>query len=432
MDTQPQTGKILVIYFHSLGFPMRKTNEQMIFCFEQFSNHLVYFLNLAFPAPENILDVQFDLVIFHDLLLCKRSLPRRFDRIRKHAELLKRVKGHRIATVQDEFTQTDILNDFLVEFEVRHIFSVAPPSEWEKIYPKLDRSKVKFDFCLTGYLDDNEVARIERLEKQGLQRTIDIGYRATPIRHSLGYIGYLKVQITEVFKAACKGGPLTINLSNDPKDSFLGDAWYNFLLSCKYTLGVESGASVLDRDGSVDKRVQDFLQLHPYASFEEVQAACFADLDGKLQLQVVGPRHLEACLTKTCQILTEGDYNGILKPFVHYIPVKKDFSNVTEVLELVSKDELRSQIVENAYRDIVQTGHYSFKAYVTKVLTSSLGESYTWSEISAEERAIYLRNATRESRIQRYVKLRTKAVNAVLKRIPTKTFKAIEGFMKKH
>jgi hypothetical protein len=334
--------------------------------------------------------------------------------------------------VQDEFTQTDILNDFLVDFDVRHIFSVAPPTEWEKIYPKLDRSKVQFDFCLTGYLDDNEIARIEGLQKQGLQRTIDIGYRATPIRHSLGYIGYLKVQITEIFKAACKGLPLSINLSNDPKDSFLGDAWYNFLLSCKYTLGVESGASVLDRDGSVDKRVQDYLQLHPQASFEEVQAACFAELDGQLQLQVVGPRHLEACLTKTCQILTEGDYNGILKPFVHYIPVKKDFSNVSEVLELVTKDDLRSKIIENAYRDIVQTGKYSFKAYVNKVITSSLGESYNWSAISSEERSVYSRNAAREARIQSYVRIRTKIIDAILKRIPAKTFKAIEGFMKKH
>jgi hypothetical protein len=432
VNTQNKTGKILVIYFHSLGFPMRKTNEQMLYCFERFSNHLVYFLNLAFPPPENLLQVHFDLVIFHDLLLCKRSLPRRFDRITKYAQPLKQLKGYRIATVQDEFTQTALLNDFLVEFDIRHIFSVAPPSEWEKIYPKLDHSKVKFDFCLTGYLDDHEITRIQNLEKQAIKRVVDIGYRATPIRHSLGYIGYLKVQITDVFQAACKDLPLNINLSNDPKDTFLGDAWYNFLLSCKYTLGVESGASVLDKDGSVDKRVQDYLQLHPQASFEEVQAACFAELDGQLQLQVVGPRHLEACLTKTCQILTEGDYNGILKPFVHYIPVKKDFSNVAQVLELVAKDELRGKLVENAYRDIVQTGHYSFAAYVKKVLTSSLGESYTWSAVSSEELAIYSRNAKREARVQAYVKTRTKIINAVLKRIPTKTFKILEGFMKKH
>jgi hypothetical protein len=410
---------------------MRKTNEQMLYCFEQFSNHLVYFLNLAFAPPTEILKVDFDLVIFHDLLLCKRSLPRRFERIQKLAQPLKKVRGYRIATVQDEFTQTDLLNDFLVEFEVRHIFSVAPPSEWEKIYPKLDRSKVKFDFCLTGYLDDNEIARIEKLASKGLERKIDIGYRATPIRHSLGYIGYLKVKITEVFKAACQGLPLKIDLSNDPRDTFLGEAWYNFLLSCKYNLGVESGASVLDHDGSIDRRVQQYLASHPTASFEEVQQACLKDVDGKLKLAVVGPRHLEACLTKTCQILTEGDYNGILKPFVHYIPVKKDFSNVSEVIELVRKDELRSQLVENAYRDIVLSGQFSFRSYVSGLLSSSLGDTHAWSTITDEELKIYRMNATREARILRYVRLRTSVISSVMKRVPKNTLKMIENFMKK-
>jgi hypothetical protein len=345
--------------------------------------------------------------------------------------VLKSVRGYRIATVQDEFTQTDILNDFLVDFDVRHIFSVAPPSEWSKIYPKVDRTRVKFSFCLTGYLDDEEIERIEKLDKTGKPRTIDIGYRATPIRHVLGYIGYLKVKITDVFKVATERLSLKVDISNNPKDTFLGDAWYNFLLSCKYTLGVESGASVLDRDGSVDKRVQDYLRRYPQASFEEVQSACFADLDGQLQLRVVGPRHLEACLTRTCQILTEGEYNGILKPWVHYIPIRKDFSNIAEVLALVLKDELRKELADNAYRDIVQSGRYSFKSYVCEVLHSSLGERYQWSEVSAEEMLIYHRNKSREARIQSYVKMRTIIINTVLKYMPKRAFGVVEGFMKK-
>lgn len=429
---EERKGKILVVFFHNLGFPLRKTNEQMIYCFERFSEQVVFFLNLAFPAPAYLLNIKFDLVIFHDLLLCKRSLPRRFDAIKRHAELLKRVSGYRIATVQDEFTQTDILNDFLIDYDVRHIFSVSPPSEWRKIYPKIDRSKVKFEFGLTGYLDDDEVAKIETLREQGTPKTIDIGYRATPIKHSLGYIGYLKVQITEAFREATKNLPLKVDISNDPKDAFLGDAWYRFLLSCKYMLGVESGASVLDSDGSVDKRVQDYLATHPGASFEDVQQACFAKLDGELQLRVVGPRHLEACLTRTCQILTEGDYNGILKPFVHYIPVKKDFSDISAVLEIVMKDDLRESLVENAYQDVVRSGAYSFKSYVRNVLSSSLGEDYEWSPLSPEEKALYRRNLTREARIWRYIKLRTTIVHTILRRTPTRMVKALESFMKKH
>jgi hypothetical protein len=404
----------------------------MLYCFEKFSDHLVYFLNLAFRPPSYIFEVDFDLVIFHDLLLCKRSLPRRFDVIRKYAQPLKQLKGYRIATVQDEFTQTDLLNDFLVEFGVQHIFSVAPPSEWAKIYPKIDHSTVKFDFCLTGYIDDDEISRIESLAKNKSARTIDIGYRATPIRHSLGYIGYLKIQITDVFKQACSTLPLKIDLSNDPKDTFFGDAWYQFLLRCKYVLGVESGASVLDRDGSVERRVQEYLPLNPNASFEEVQRACFAELDGQLQLRVVGPRHLEACLTRTCQILTEGEYNGILKPFVHYIPVKKDFSDISTVLQTIINDGLRHKIVENAYQDVVKSGKYSFRSYVQDLLSSSLGKDYAWSSVLATEYELHGKNAERERWIWRYIKMRTLVLQAILKRTPTRAIKALESFMRKH
>jgi hypothetical protein len=424
------TGKILVIYFHSFGHPLRKTNEQMLYCFDKFSSHLVYFLNLAFRPPKYIFDIQFDLVIFHDLLLCKRSLPRRFETIRKYAQPLKRLTGLRIATVQDEFTQTDLLNDFLCELDIRHIFSVAPPSEWPKIYPKIDRSRVKFDFCLTGYLDATEIETINQLSNQKLSRTIDLGYRATPIRHALGSVGYLKVRITEVFKEAGSKFRLKTDLSNNPKDTFYGDAWYKFLLSCKYVLGVESGASVLDRDGSIESRVQRYLKDNATASFEEVRSECLADVDGNLHLCVMGPRHLEACLTRTCQILTEGEYNGILKPFIHYIPVKKDFSDIQTVLEMVVKDDLRLELVENAYRDIVQSGKYSLEAYVQHVLTSSLGESYKWLSISTRDRELERQNVTREARIWRYIKMRTAVINTILRLMPAAAFKQLERFMK--
>ena len=51
----------------------------------------------------------------------------------------------------------------------------------------------------------------------------------------------------------------------------------------------------------------------PTATFEEVEAGCFAGLDGNLNLRTISPRHLEACATRTPQILVEGAYSGISK-----------------------------------------------------------------------------------------------------------------------
>jgi hypothetical protein len=71
-------------------------------------------------------------------------------------------------------------------------------------------------------------------------------------------------------------------------------------------------------------------------------------------------------------VLVEGDYNGILKPGRHYLEVKRDFSNVEEVLRDMQRDDLRSQITERAYDDIVASGQYTYQKFVDFVLQQSL------------------------------------------------------------
>ena len=147
----------------------------------------------------------------------------------------------------------------------------------------------------------------------------------------------------------------------------LGDDWFRFLASCKYTLGCEGGASMLDWDGSIRERTDRYQAEHPDAGFDEVEAACFPGQDGTLDYFAIGPRHIEACATRTCQVLVEGDYQGILRPWEHYIPVKRDFSNLDEVLELIRRDELREEITENAYRDVIASERYTYRSFVREV-----------------------------------------------------------------
>jgi hypothetical protein len=200
-----------------------------------------------------------------------------------------------------------------------------------------------------------------------------VGYRAYRATPSLGRHGFLKTQIAKVFQEAAPREGLTVDISNRHEDAFVGDGWYRFLLRCKYTIGVEGGSSVLDRDGSITKKTEEYLDQHPGASFEEVEAACFPGLDGQLKLFALSPRHLEACATRTCQVLIEGDYNGILAPWKHYIPLQRDFGNLDEVLRLIKEDTLRADITENAYRDIVASGAYSYRGFANSVVTRALG-----------------------------------------------------------
>ena len=86
----------------------------------------------------------------------------------------------------------------------------------------------------------------------------------------------------------------------------------------------------------------------------------------------ISPRHLEACATRTCQVLVEGEYDGVLVPNRHYLELKRDFSNIEEVLEAIKRDDLRDEITENAFRDIVESGRYTNRSFVDVVLRGSI------------------------------------------------------------
>ena len=155
------------------------------------------------------------------------------------------------------------------------MFSVAPASEWPKIYAGVDRERVRFDPVLTGYLD---VARSTRIDEIGTahERRNDLGYRAGAEKPWLGRHGMLKGTIAEAFEAE---GPRT-----RPDDRHLDRAGRHAARRrvvpppgrLAWTIGVEGGASILDRDGTMD-RDGALPRQAPRRHFEEVETRCFPD-----------------------------------------------------------------------------------------------------------------------------------------------------------
>ncbi|MCE9553390.1 MAG: hypothetical protein K8T91_08445, partial [Planctomycetes bacterium] len=131
---------------------------------------------------------------------------------------------------------------------------------------------------------------------------------------------------------------------------------------------------ILDRNGSIKSCTEDLLTRRPEATFEEIEQTCFPGLDGSLKLVALSPRHLEACATRTCQVLVEGHYNGILKPGRHYLELKRDFSNLDEVLAVLKRDDQRREIVETAYREIVAAADCGYPKFVQEILDATLAD----------------------------------------------------------
>lgn len=370
------TVNILVVYTRAL-FRLRVTTKDHLYCFKRYSekypNYRFFYINSAFRIPKYIFKVKFDLIIFHTTYLSKLiwRLASYSKCISKKDLKFKQLDAIKIAITQDEFVQTNHLCQFINDFEIQYVFSAAEKSEWKNIYHTVDFSKVNFKTVLTGYLENKTIEKIKSISKNNV-RHIDIGYRMGTASYWLGYHGYLKTKMANIFLKHAPKWNFKLDISTKNEDTFVGMAWYRFLLNCKYTIGVESGASLIDKDGSIRKRVKNYLDENPRADFEQVEEVCFKGMDGNLKLFALSPRHLEACATKTCQILVKGNYNGILKPGVHYIELKKDFSNINEVLKMIKDDSHRERIVNQAYKDVVKSEKFTYTNFVHDILTTAL------------------------------------------------------------
>jgi hypothetical protein len=361
---------VLVVYA-LLQWPWRGSLADHLHSFRRHGTRSYEYLNLAVPGLAGAYaGRRYDAVVWHNSVLSwLRWSPESQHRgLRKRAFQVRGVAPVHLALPQDEFLNSDLINAFLTEIGVQHVFSVAPPSEWPKIYDGLDREQVSISRVLTGYLDEGTLGRIGRIHAEGRERTIDIGYRTVPGKPYLGRHAALKAELAEAVRERAQSRGLCVDVSTRAEDTFFGDDWYRFLASCRYTIGIEGGASILDRDGSVRAAVDRYLANMPDASFEELEAACFPGRDGELALFAISPRHLEACATRTAQILVEGEYAGILRRGEHYLELRRDLSNLDAVLDVVAHSPGEDgRLAARSHADVVASGRYTYRRLVEDV-----------------------------------------------------------------
>jgi hypothetical protein len=370
MPPTPPRRNILVVY-HAAGWPLRATIEEHLYAFRRHAPHRVFHVNLAVRRlPRYLGRVPFDLILFHTIFLSRWDRPA-FRRLMDLVEPLRNRAPVLAALPQDEFLGSDLLAEFIHRLRVTRVFPVSPEETWPQIYEGVDRHAVRFERVLTGYLEPATVARLHDAARV-LDRPLDVGYRAFAAPPWLGSFGVIKADLARVFGEAAPRHGLSADISTRGVDTLHGADWHRFLLRCKYTIGVEGGSGILDRDGGIKRCTEDLLARRPDATFADCERACFPGRDGSLALAALSPRHLEACATRTCQVLVKGHYNGILAPGLHYLELERDFSNLDEVLATMKRDGDRRRIVERAYHDVVGDPRYGYPSFVTRVLDACL------------------------------------------------------------
>ncbi|MDX1837995.1 glycosyltransferase [Legionella taurinensis] len=278
--------------------------------------------------------------------------------------LLRNYPGLKIMFIQDEYR---LINKIISEIDYLNIdvlFTCFPEEEMDRIYcPSKLPSLAKYS-NLTGYIPQRLLDLSSSIPPIS-QRQIDVGYRSRKVPFWLGQLGYEKWHIVEQWNQYVGNDTrLSVDISYNEQDRIYGERWIQFLLTCKTTLGVESGASVMDFTGQLQTLVDFHQATYPEDSFEKIQKIYLSEFEGLYKLNQISPRCFEAIALKTVLVLYEGDYSGILIPDKHYIPLKKDFSNITEVINKIKNIRYLQDMADRAYEDIALNRQYHYSSFV--------------------------------------------------------------------
>src|SRR3954454_10126113 len=125
-------------------------------------------------------------------------------------------------------------------------------------------------------------------------RPLDVSYPGRDVPLWLGRLRREKGENGEGCLARCQEHGLHCDISSREQDRIYGPKWTQFLASSRATLGTESGASIVDFDGSIQAETRRYLVRNPGADFTEVEQVVLAPHEGNVRIAVASPRLFEA------------------------------------------------------------------------------------------------------------------------------------------
>lgn len=327
--------------------------------FRRFSRHNVFELSFIRELPSRLDLARFDAVVIH----YSTALGYYVDHYISQAarQRVHDFPGLKAAFIQDEYRMIDRVHEVLRFLGVDVLFTCVPTPEIEKVYPAERLPGITKINNLTGYVPE---ALVSRTVAPIAARPIDVGYRTRKPPFWLGALGLEKWQIAERFMRKAEGSGLRLDVSYAEADRLYGAKWTAFVASCKAMLGVESGASVFDFTGEIQKQVDAYVAEHPQAGFEEVQAKFLLPHEGRIRLNQISPRCFEAAALRTAMVLFEGEYSGVLAPGRHYIPLRKDFSNFADVIAALRDTAGLQRMVDRAFAEVAQNPANAYQTFI--------------------------------------------------------------------
>ena len=363
---QERKKNILIIY--SKASCHVGTVEEHLNAFGFFSRHHVTFVDgiEEKPIDENSL-ASFDAVVIHYSI---RVSVENYISSEFYSSISK-YHGLKVLLIQDDYDNLPSTYRHIEELKVDVIFTVVAPEYINFVYPKERFPNVKFIYNLTGYVSYNSLNFvIPQIE----QRSTHVFYRGRKLPLYYGTLGLEKYMIGVKFKknALQNNSGLMLDVESDNDHRIYGNEYYNRLVSSKAMLGTESGSNVFDFNGDLQDKIET--DLGNGFSEDEIFDRHLTKLEKGVKVNMISPKMFEAISLKTALVLYEGEYSGVLIPNRHYIPLKKDFSNFTEIVSKLNDDHFLQDMVDRAYEEICMNDNLSYKYFIRNVFDSIIDD----------------------------------------------------------
>lgn len=365
---------LLFVYYARDSWPILDVLASQFRAFRAMPGCRCVAVNLAFPVPLGLLEqLRFDVVVWHTTALALRWFPAGLDPLRPLAQLLANQPMLRVALPQDDYMLSAPLCAWMREARIERVLTPVGAEAAALAYGTADDNPWTAERVLTHYLGPDDIARAQALSRPWHERDWDISYRAWAARPWVGDFGQLKIKIAEATRQVAAGLGLRTNISTDAQDTLAGDGWLALLGNSRAVVGVEGGSSIHDPDGRISRDIEAAVTANPQLDYAALKATILAPCRQDVVFRALSPRHLEAAMLRTAQILVHGEYSGVLEAGVHYIPIREDFSDLAEALGKLAEPGVVEPMIDRAYRDLIESQRFSWDAFFQRHIAPHLG-----------------------------------------------------------
>lgn len=321
--------------------------------------------------------------------------------LKPYKNILAKRKGTLLAFVGNEVNlpQVSIRDkiDFIRDIEAEFIGTQLPLEAGQWLYGECEKSRV---VPLPHALNPDVFKPVIPEE----DRKIDFGVRSNRYLPHIGDDD--RERLFSFFRDNTFSPPLSVDISTTSRYDRGG--WADFLTRCRGTLSNEAGTYYLERDDKTVREIQKFIEeraasrnrriiadnlhlpalwhilprrarewakkiLKPFGIIskrESYYSVGFGEIFERFfkgykkppfYSKAISSRHFDAIGTKTCQVMFEGSFNGILKADEHYIALKGDFSNIDDVIRRFRDTSYRKAMTDRSYDYVMEEHTYAHR-----------------------------------------------------------------------